>query len=119
MSSAAFILNIVFASIITLIFLYRCGNFRRQHPITTIAVFISWLFSALFIFVLPLDISHTTYLDCVRVSIRQIFWEGAEFSLFCRVRRMKLVHNRGRILIRKFMKAFGMLFIGHRSYWLG
>ncbi len=57
MSSAAFIFDIIFSCIITLIFLYRCGNYRQQHPITTLAVFVAWFFSVLFVFILPLDIS--------------------------------------------------------------
>jgi len=57
MSSIAFIFDTIFSFIITLIFLYRCGNYRRQHPITTIAVFIAWFFSVLIVFILPLDIS--------------------------------------------------------------
>ncbi|CAF1481913.1 unnamed protein product, partial [Adineta ricciae] len=65
MSSIAFIFNIIFSLIITLIFLYRCGNYRRQHVVTTIAVFIAWFFSTLTIFILPLDISLAIYRDCV------------------------------------------------------
>ncbi len=57
MSSVALVFNIIFSCLITLIFLYRCGNFRQQHPITTGAVFISWTFSVLFVLLLPLDIS--------------------------------------------------------------
>jgi hypothetical protein len=57
MSSIPLLFNIIFACVITLIFLYRCGNYRRQHPITTGAVFIAWSFSVLFVFLLPLDIS--------------------------------------------------------------
>ncbi|CAF1544233.1 unnamed protein product [Rotaria magnacalcarata] len=33
---------------------------RRQHPLTTGAVFISWFFSILFVFLLPLDNSSAT-----------------------------------------------------------
>jgi hypothetical protein len=57
MSSVALIFDVIFSCLITLIFLYRCGNYRRQHPITTGAVFIAWSFSILFVFLLPLDIS--------------------------------------------------------------
>lgn len=57
MSSLALGFNIFISCFITLLFLYRCGNYRRQHPITTIAVFISWAFSVMFVFLLPLDIS--------------------------------------------------------------
>ncbi len=62
MSSAPLVFNIIIACLITLIFLYRCGNYRRQHPVTTGAVYISWAFSALFIFLIPLDISSVNIL---------------------------------------------------------
>ncbi|UJR07691.1 hypothetical protein I4U23_011976 [Adineta vaga] len=65
MSSIAFIFDIIFSLITTLILLYRCGNYRRQHPVTTITVFIAWFFSILIVFILPLDISLAIYQDCV------------------------------------------------------
>ncbi|CAF0873038.1 unnamed protein product [Rotaria sp. Silwood1] len=64
MSSVALIFDIIFSCLITLIFLYRCGNYRRQHPLTTVAVYISWAFSILFVFLLPLDISLAAYQEC-------------------------------------------------------
>ncbi len=70
MSSAAFIFDIIFSCIITLIFLYRCGNYRQQHPITTLAVFVAWFFSVLFVFILPLDISLVNQIEfCFLLSI--------------------------------------------------
>ncbi|CAF3744812.1 unnamed protein product [Rotaria socialis] len=65
MSNLVFIFDIIFSCIITLIFLYRCGNYRRQHLVTTVAVFIAWFFSILIVFILPLDISLATYRDCL------------------------------------------------------
>ncbi|CAF0997675.1 unnamed protein product [Rotaria sordida] len=65
MSSFAFIFDIIFSCIITLILLYRCGNYRRQRPITTGAVFIAWFFSFLMVFILPFDISLAAYRDCL------------------------------------------------------
>lgn len=61
MSSVAFIFDIIFSCLVTLIFLYRCGNYRRQHPVTTIAVFVAWFFSVLIVFTLPLDISLVSH----------------------------------------------------------
>ncbi|CAF1105502.1 unnamed protein product [Adineta steineri] len=65
MSSLAFIFDMIFSCIVTLILLYRCGDYRRQHPITTGAVFIAWFFSILIVFILPLDISLAVYQDCL------------------------------------------------------
>ncbi|CAF0735064.1 unnamed protein product [Adineta steineri] len=72
MSSIALIFDVIFSCLITLTFLYRCGNYRRQHPITTGAVFISWSFSVLFIFLLPLDISLAAYRECQSQNISTI-----------------------------------------------
>jgi hypothetical protein len=72
MSSVALVFNIIFSCLITLIFLYRCGNYRRQHPITTGAVFISWSFSVLFVFLLPLDISLAAYRECINTKSTEI-----------------------------------------------
>ncbi|CAF3906508.1 unnamed protein product [Rotaria magnacalcarata] len=40
--------------------------YRRQHPLTTGAVFISWFFSILFVFLLPLDNSSAAYRECIQ-----------------------------------------------------
>lgn len=70
MSSVALIFDVIFSCLITLIFLYRCGNYRRQHPITTGAVFIAWSFSILFVFLLPLDISLVN----IHFVLQNSFW---------------------------------------------
>ena len=57
MSSAPFIIELVVAAFMTICLLHRYGNWRKQHLIVTIAVFIAWYFSFLIIFVLPLDVS--------------------------------------------------------------
>lgn len=44
--------------------LYRYGNWTSQNVVTTISVFIAWFFSFIVIFILPLDISTTSYLQC-------------------------------------------------------
>ena len=77
MSSAPLVFNIIIACLIALIFLYRCGNYRRQHPITTGAVFISWAFSVLFIFLLPLDISSVNILFYLLFQILISFLKAA------------------------------------------
>lgn len=73
MSSLAFIFDIVFSCILSFVFLYRCGNFRRQHPITTAAVFISWFFSIMIVFILPLDISLVCHWCISRKLTRTIY----------------------------------------------
>ncbi|UJR38477.1 hypothetical protein I4U23_031145 [Adineta vaga] len=69
MSSATLTFDVIISCLIALIFLYRCGNYRRQHPIITGAVFIAWSFSISFIFLLPLDISLAAYQECSSSNI--------------------------------------------------
>ena len=57
MSVAPFTLEIVLVFLVTLYVLHQYGNLRKQHYVVTIAVFISWFFSFLIIFILPLDVS--------------------------------------------------------------
>ena len=57
MSVAPFVVELVVAAVITLCLLHQYGNWRKQHLIVTIAVFIAWYFSFLIVFVLPLDVS--------------------------------------------------------------
>ena len=131
MSSVALILNIFFACFITSIFLYRCGNYRRQHPITTGAVFIAWSFSVLIVFLLPLDIS----------LVNIIFIQYSSFKIriplnFVRLRTKNVdpmeqlvkipnknplnrVQNLGHMSIRNRMKFCGELSIGHPNFSLG
>ncbi|XP_065069305.1 G-protein coupled receptor-associated protein LMBRD2-like [Rhopilema esculentum] len=71
MSSAPFIIELVVAAFITICLLHRYGNWRKQHLIVTIAVFIAWYFSFLIIFVLPLDVSATCYRECQKLHHRK------------------------------------------------
>ena len=57
MSVAPFTVEVVLVCLVTLYILHQYGNLRKQHYIVTGAVFISWFFSFLIIFVLPLDVS--------------------------------------------------------------
>ena len=76
MSGLALGFNIFISCLITLVFLYRCGNYRRQHPITTIAVFISWAFSVMFVFLLPLDISLVRIDSILLMEFLDLFQGG-------------------------------------------
>lgn len=63
MSVGPFIVELVVAVFITLCILHQYGNWRKQHFLVTIAVFISWYFSFLVVFILPLDVSSVSVLD--------------------------------------------------------
>jgi len=65
MSVAPFTVEFIAVLIITIIILHQYGNLKKQHILVTLAVFTSWLFSFLIVFILPLDVSNTFYLDCL------------------------------------------------------
>ena len=60
MSSAPFTIELIVVAIITVCLLHQYGNWRKQHLIVTIAVFIAWYFSFVIVFVLPLDVSSVS-----------------------------------------------------------
>lgn len=112
MSSIAFIFDIIFSCLITLFLLYRCGNYRKQHPITTITVFIAWFFSVLFVFILPLDISLVGSIILLMIDLCDLFRRGIEIVydpvLHKEIHPEQLVLNRGHTLIYKCIKIYGM-----------
>ena len=57
MSAAPFTVEMIFVFLLTLCLLHQYGNWRKQHWLVTIAVFIAWYFSFLIVFILPLDVS--------------------------------------------------------------
>ena len=66
MSAAPLVLEIVSLFLIVLYLLHKYSDFRQQNKITLTAVFIAWYFSFMIIFLLPMDISLTTYHQCLK-----------------------------------------------------
>uniref|UniRef100_A0A8D8RSA0 LMBR1 domain-containing protein 2 homolog n=1 Tax=Cacopsylla melanoneura TaxID=428564 RepID=A0A8D8RSA0_9HEMI len=64
--SSSLILNIIFAFLIVVVLINRYANWRKQNVVVTFAVIISWYFSFLIIFILPLDITSTVYRQCTQ-----------------------------------------------------
>lgn len=60
MSAGPLIVDIIVAFILAAGLLYRYGNWQRHHFLVTLAVLISWYFSLLIVFVLPLDVSSVS-----------------------------------------------------------
>ncbi|CAG2112013.1 unnamed protein product, partial [Medioppia subpectinata] len=58
--------EIIITFVLSSYLLNRFGNWVDQNIVTTVSVFISWFFSFIVIFILPLDISTTTYLQCLQ-----------------------------------------------------
>ena len=61
MSAAPFTVEMIFVFLLTLCLLHQYGNWRKQHWLVTIAVFIAWYFSFLIVFILPLDVSAVSW----------------------------------------------------------
>lgn len=131
MSSVALILNIFFGCFITSIFLYRCGNYRRQHPITTGAVFIAWSFSVLIVFLLPLDISlvrnkqtifqyflQSIYFLVIRLPTKNVDLMEQSVKIPNKT-PLNHVQSLGLMSIRDHTKSCGELSIGHHNFSLG
>lgn len=56
--------EILISCALTITVYSRYGNWGH-NALTTISVFVAWFFSFIVIFILPLDISTTAYLDCL------------------------------------------------------
>lgn len=65
MSAGPFIVEVIFVFLATLYILHQYGNIRKQHVLVSLAVFVSWFFSFLIVFILPIDVSNTFYHECL------------------------------------------------------
>ncbi len=64
MSSGVFVFDVVVTLAMSSWLLFRYGDWMRHRVAVTVAVLVAWYFSFLIIFVLPLDVSSTTYRQC-------------------------------------------------------
>ena len=65
MSVGPFVVEFIIVFVATLFILHQYGNLRKQHILVSLAVFVAWFFSFLIVFILPLDVSNTCYLECL------------------------------------------------------
>lgn len=65
MSAGPLIIEIICTCILAAFLLHRYGDLKKQHILVTVCCFISWYFSLMIIFILPLDVSLTFYRQCV------------------------------------------------------
>ncbi|XP_013409008.1 LMBR1 domain-containing protein 2 [Lingula anatina] len=68
MSIGPLIVDIGLVCVLSAFLLHHYGNWRKQHILVTIATFVSWYFSFMIIFMLPLDVSSTFYRQCLHVN---------------------------------------------------
>lgn len=64
---------ITFALLLAGAALHRYGNIPRQNPLVTFSVLISWCFSFMIVFTLPLDITNVNIKQTKEKSIIDYF----------------------------------------------
>lgn len=65
MSGTSLAIEMMVCFVLTLSLLHYYGNWRKQHFLVTLAVFVAWFFSFIIVEVLPLDVSD--------VSVQYVF----------------------------------------------
>jgi len=66
MAATVFVLDVVATFLLSVCLLHRYGDWMRQRAAVTLAVLIAWYFSFLIVFLLPLDVSSTSYKQCLK-----------------------------------------------------
>ncbi len=66
MSAAVLLVEVTCLFFLVLYILQKYADFKRQNLLSLAATFIAWFFSIMIIVLLPLDISLTTYRQCIK-----------------------------------------------------
>ena len=85
MSVGPFVIEFLVIFVATIWILHQYGNIRKQHILVSLAVFVSWFFSFLIVFILPIDVSNTCYNECIKKN-------GSRSSVNC-VKPISLMPN--------------------------
>lgn len=64
MSAGVFVFDVCVTLLLSGCLLYSYGDWMRHRVFVTVAVLVAWYFSFLIIFILPLDVSSTSYKQC-------------------------------------------------------
>ncbi|XP_065215486.1 LMBR1 domain-containing protein 2 homolog [Planococcus citri] len=78
------LVEIVVVFVITALLLHKYGDWKRQNAMIILVVLISWYFSLLTVFVLPLDISSTTFRQCMELGVENASTNGSHHSTTCK-----------------------------------
>lgn len=65
MSVGPLVTEILCVFVLAAYLLHKYGDWRKQHPAVTLATFISWYFSLIIVFMLPLDVTTVSPYDNV------------------------------------------------------
>ncbi|XP_076364879.1 G-protein coupled receptor-associated protein LMBRD2 [Tachypleus tridentatus] len=81
MTVAPLVVEISFIFLLAAYLLHKYGNWTSHHVLVTVAVFVAWYFSFTVIFILPLDVSTTSYRQCLRDQVSTITNSSAAIPL--------------------------------------
>ncbi|XP_038048616.1 G-protein coupled receptor-associated protein LMBRD2-like [Patiria miniata] len=65
MSVGPLIGEIACVFLLSVYLLHKYGDWRKQHVLVTVTTFVSWYFSFIIIFMIPLDVTSTFYKQCI------------------------------------------------------
>ena len=68
MAQGIFVFDVITTFLISAGLLWSYGNWMRHHVLVTMAVLLAWYFSLMIVFVIPLDVSSTSFRQCVNAS---------------------------------------------------
>ena len=68
MAQGIFVFDVISTLLLSGVLLWSYGNWMKQHVLVTLAVLLAWYFSLMIVFVIPLDVSSTTFRQCVNAS---------------------------------------------------
>jgi len=63
MGAGSLAIEMLLCFFVTMGLLHYYGNWRKQHFLVTLAVFVAWYFSFLIVEVLPLDVSDVSIIN--------------------------------------------------------
>lgn len=66
MSGVPLGVEIISLFVIVLFLIHNYADFRRQNRIILLTTFIAWYFSIMIVILLPMDISQTTFRQCLK-----------------------------------------------------
>ena len=68
MAQGIFVFDVITTLLLSGGLLWSYGNWMKHHVLVTLAVLLAWYFSLMIVFVIPLDVSSTSFRQCVNAS---------------------------------------------------
>ena len=71
MAESIFVFDVIITLLLAGGLLWNYGNWMKHHVLVTLAVLVAWYFSLMIVFVIPLDVSSTSFRKCKNDSIER------------------------------------------------